>query len=60
MAKFRSTDLTSRDRHTPGAMGEGNWTAAAYIDQRANDQQTAALGAIFGGAEGGPMAAFAH
>lgn len=45
--------------HTPGPMGEGNWTLAVYIDERANDQQTAALGAIFGGAEGGPMAAFA-
>ena len=31
----------------------------AYIDERAGDRQTAALGAIFGGAEGGPMAAFA-
>lgn len=45
--------------HAPGAMGDGNWTAAPYIDERADDQQTAALGAIFGGAEGGPMAAFA-
>src|SRR5258708_26637010 len=45
--------------HTPGAMGEGNWTLAAYIDERADDQQTAALGAIFSGAEGGPMSAFA-
>lgn len=45
--------------HTPGPMAEGNWTAAAYIDERADEQQTAALGAIFGGAEGGPMAAFA-
>ena len=45
--------------HAPGPMGEGNWTIAAYIDERANDQQTAALGAIFGGGEGGPMAAFA-
>jgi hypothetical protein len=45
--------------HTPGPMAEGNWTLAAYIDERADDQQTAALGAIFGGAEGGPMAAFA-
>ena len=43
----------------PGPMGAGNWTIAAYIDERADDQQTAALGAIFGGAEGGPMAAFA-
>jgi hypothetical protein len=45
--------------HTPGAMGEGNWTLAAYVDERADDDQTAALGAIFSGAEGGPMAAFA-
>ena len=45
--------------HTPGAMADGNWTLAAYIDERADDAQTAALGAIFGGAEGGPMAAFA-
>lgn len=45
--------------HTPGAMGEGNWTAGAYIDERASEAQTAALGAIFTGAEGGPMAAFA-
>jgi len=45
--------------HAPGPMGDGNWTVAAYIDERANDQQTAALGAIFTGAEGGPMAAFA-
>ncbi|MFI4933395.1 MAG: DUF1326 domain-containing protein [Caulobacterales bacterium] len=45
--------------HTPGAMGAGNWTLAAYVDERADDAQTAALGAIFGGGEGGPMAAFA-
>ena len=45
--------------HAPVPMGAGNWTIAAYIDERADDQQTAALGAIFGGAEGGPMAAFA-
>jgi len=45
--------------HTPGAMGQGNWTAAPYIDERANDQQTQALGAIFSGAAGGPMSIFA-
>jgi hypothetical protein len=45
--------------HTPGPMGEGNWTLAAYIDERADDRQTEALGAIFGGAAGGPMAIFA-
>src|SRR5690349_12654026 len=45
--------------HTPGPMADGNWSVAAYIDERATDDQTAALGAIFGGGEGGPMAAFA-
>jgi hypothetical protein len=40
-------------------MAEGNWSVAAYIDQRADDEQTEALGAIFTGAAGGPMAAFA-
>ncbi|MBW4051522.1 MAG: DUF1326 domain-containing protein [Proteobacteria bacterium] len=45
--------------HTPGPMGEGNWTLAAYVDERADDKQTQALGAIFSGTEGGPMAAFA-
>ena len=44
---------------TPGAMADGNWSAAVYIDERASDPQTQALGAIFGGQEGGPMAAFA-
>jgi hypothetical protein len=45
--------------HAPGPMAAGNMSAAAYIDERADDAQTAALGAIFTGAEGGPMAAFA-
>lgn len=45
--------------HAPGPMAEGNWMAAAYIDERANDRQTEALGAIFTGAAGGPMAVLA-
>lgn len=45
--------------HTPGPMAEGNWSVAAYIDERADDQQTEALGAIFTGAAGGPMATLA-
>ncbi|HVC57276.1 MAG TPA: DUF1326 domain-containing protein [Stellaceae bacterium] len=45
--------------HTPGPMADGNWAVAAYLDERADEAQTAALGAIFTGAEGGPMAAFA-
>ena len=45
--------------HTPGAMAEGNWTAAPYLDERASAEQRQALGAIFGGAAGGPLAALA-
>jgi hypothetical protein len=45
--------------HTPGPMADGNWTAAAYLDERADDRQSEALGAIFTGAAGGPMGAFA-
>jgi hypothetical protein len=45
--------------HTPGPMANGNWTVAAYIDERADNKQTEALGVIFTGAAGGPMAAFA-
>jgi hypothetical protein len=43
--------------HAPGPMGEGNWTAAAYLDDRASAQQQEALGAIFGGGAGGPPGA---
>jgi hypothetical protein len=42
-----------------GPMANGNMTGAAYIDERANDKQMEALGAIFGGAAGGPMAVLA-
>jgi hypothetical protein len=45
--------------HTPGPMAEGNWSVAAYIDQRADKKQTEALGAIFTGADGGPIAQLA-
>jgi len=44
---------------TPGAMGEGNWSAAVYLDERADDGQRAALQAIFTGAAGGPVGAIA-
>jgi hypothetical protein len=40
-------------------MADGNWSMAAYIDERADDKQTEALGAIFTGAAGGPIAALA-
>ncbi|WP_315717647.1 MULTISPECIES: DUF1326 domain-containing protein [unclassified Bradyrhizobium] len=44
--------------HAPGVMGDGDWSIAAYVDQRADDPQTEAMAAIFTGVAGGPMAAF--
>jgi hypothetical protein len=44
---------------SPGPLANGNWTTAAYLDERADEKQTEALGAIFGGTAGGPMAALA-
>ena len=45
--------------HAPGTMADGNWSVAAYLDERASDAQQQALQAIFTGAAGGPMAALA-
>ncbi len=42
--------------HTPGPMGDGNWTAGLYVDQAASPEQRAALEAIFTGRAGGVMA----
>jgi hypothetical protein len=42
----------------PGNMGRGNWKAAAFIDERANDAQYAALEAIFSGAARGTTGLF--
>ena len=44
---------------TPSAMAEGNWSAAVYLDERANDAQRDALQGIFTGAAGGPIGAVA-
>jgi hypothetical protein len=35
-------------------MGEGGWRVAVYLDERANEEQQAALGEILSGAAGGP------
>lgn len=43
--------------HAPGAMGEGNIKVGLIIDERASDEQVAAISAIATGAAGGPMAA---
>lgn len=44
---------------TPGPMIEGNWTAALYVDERADERQREALQAIFTGQAGGVMGGFA-
>src|SRR6201995_2230781 len=44
--------------HSPGVMADGDWSAAPYIDERADEAQTEALAAILSGPAGGPMAAF--
>ena len=44
---------------TPGPMIEGNWQVALYTDEHADQRQTEALQAIFSGAAGGTMGAFA-
>ena len=43
--------------HAPGAMGEGNIKVGLIIDERASDEQVAAISAIATGSAGGPMAA---
>src|SRR5437899_536574 len=43
---------------TPGPMAKGSGTLAVYVDDRGNDQQRAALEAIFTGAAGGPPSLF--
>jgi hypothetical protein len=43
--------------HTPGAMGEGNWTVGLIVDERASAAQRDAIVAIGSGQGGGPMAA---
>ncbi|MFN8593070.1 MAG: DUF1326 domain-containing protein [Thermomicrobiales bacterium] len=44
---------------TPGPMIEGNWLAALYVDERADERQRDALQAIFTGQVGGVMGGFA-
>ena len=45
--------------HTPGPMGQGNWTVGLVVDERASKEQRDALSAIAGGQAGGPMGALA-
>jgi hypothetical protein len=39
---------------SPAVMGQGGWRVAVYIDERADERQRAALGAVLSGAQGGP------
>ena len=43
--------------HAPGPMGDGNIKVGLIIDERASDEQVAAISAIATGSAGGPMAA---
>lgn len=45
--------------YAPDVMGLGNWTVAAYCDERASAEQTEALATVLTGAAGGPMGAVA-
>ena len=42
--------------HSPKQMTDGGWRVALYLDERANPDQAAALGAIFSGQAGGHLA----
>ena len=43
--------------HSPGPMGDGNIKVGLIIDDRASDEQVAAISVIATGSAGGPMAA---
>ncbi len=45
--------------HSPGNLWKGNWTAALYLDNKANKAQQKALETLFGGKAGGPLALIA-
>jgi hypothetical protein len=42
---------------TPRVMADGGWQVALYVDASADDGQAEALGKVFSGQAGGPMAA---
>jgi len=42
--------------HSPGNFWKGNWSAALYLDKRADKIQQAAMETLFGGKAGGPLA----
>ena len=40
---------------TPKVMTDGNWRLGVFVDERASDEQTEKLVAVFSGQKGGPM-----
>src|SRR5438445_134984 len=52
--RFGEVDLSNLNvimvARATGPMADGNWTAAAYLDERASAKQQESLGAIFTGA----------
>ena len=44
---------------SPAVMSEGNWRVGVYLDERADERQQEALGAILSGEHGGPPAMLA-
>ncbi|MEY2534535.1 MAG: hypothetical protein QOF29_2445 [bacterium] len=44
---------------TPAQMSDGGWRVGLFLDEAASDEQREKLGAVFGGAQGGPPALFA-
>jgi len=44
---------------TPKVMTDGNWRLGVFIDEAASPEQAEALGGVFSGALGGPIAALA-
>ena len=60
--QYGETDLSSLNvglfLEIPGNMGRGNWKAAAFIDDRASDDQYGALTHIFSGAARGTTGLF--
>jgi hypothetical protein len=61
--RFANVDLAELNAavaiYAPDKMADGNWTLAAYIDERGSNEQRAALESIFTGKAGGPMSALA-
>jgi hypothetical protein len=61
--RFASTNLAGVTfaliAKSKAVMSAGEWIMGVVVDDRASDEQTAAIGEIASGAAGGPMAAFA-